>query len=96
LLFNVVSVVGFCGAFGIVFIHLGRAVIRGKLADTYASGLSAAVYGLFWIACFMGGASSKGYLGFGLISLFGVGFIVSGTLALIGKKSYREWRGLHP
>ncbi len=86
-----------CGAvlsalFGAVFIHVGVQSVRGTARDTLGNGIGSIIFGLLQLAVgVLKMIQADAIVGsIGLLS--GVGLLVAGVLALVGRDKYKAWR----
>jgi hypothetical protein len=87
---------------GAVFIHVGVQSTRGTAKDTLGNGIGSLIFGLlnggFGAFLIVGAIAAGGIAGliaaiFGGISLLGgIGLLVAGVLALVGREEYKAWR----
>lgn len=84
--------------FGIAFVYLGIQHMRGTVRDTLNNGIGSIILGLLdlgYSGLLVGGVVSGGTpqaIG-GVIS--GMGLLVAGVLALVGRRDYKAWYQAH-
>lgn len=91
------SIGAFMGLFGGGFLYVGVQSVRGTATDTLGNGIGSFVIGMLHVgigAPLMNSERIPMIAG-GVSCLVGLGLILAGILALVGRGPYRDWCGVN-